>query len=402
MKKLNFILSFLIITTMVMAQQNLREGYVITLQGDTLQGVIDFRTPAMNTKRCVFRQNGATEFTTFLPGEIDSYRFTNNGIYYVSMNISKEKDKREMVFAEYILRGNMNLYQIGADEMLLVNEDGNEAAFSLEEAKNAKDVNDLRNEIGDAWLMLSKSEKASNIIWKRDKNRDNTKKAVMTYIDDVCTDGFCEVFEYQSVVTPKEDRVIHPWVKVGYKATQYKFWNDKTLSGYAPQVSAGVDFHCDRLFKGLMFNIGITYEPGKAKGEKGEGEAYYEEVRKCEMMPLEVEFNQLNLMFGPGYQFRTGTLKTRVKCGGIYRPFFHKMNLMYDRYYHPRTQNVKWQIDTTYGLYAGVGLEYPLKKLSLIWDLEYIYNYNKWTTLKDSEKHVIHQNALCLSFGVKL
>lgn len=43
------------------AQQNLRDGYVITLKGDTLYGVIDFRTSAMNTKRCVFRENGATE-----------------------------------------------------------------------------------------------------------------------------------------------------------------------------------------------------------------------------------------------------------------------------------------------------------------------------------------------------
>ena len=84
MKKIILFAIMAIISVVAMAQQNLRDGYVITLQGDTLQGVIDFRTASMNTKRCVFKQNGATEFKTYLPGEIDGYRFINNGIYYVS------------------------------------------------------------------------------------------------------------------------------------------------------------------------------------------------------------------------------------------------------------------------------------------------------------------------------
>lgn len=217
MKKLSIILSFLFVTTLAFAQQNLRDGYVITLEGDTLYGMIDFRTSAMNAKRCVFKQNGATEFKTYLPGEIDSYRFLHNGIYYVSKNVLKEDNTREMVFAEYVIRGNMNLYQIGSDDMLLVDEDGNEAAFSVTKARSATSLDDLREEMGDVWKMLSKSEKAGNMLMTLNKTRDNTKRTVMTYIDDVCVDGHCEVFEYRVKNTPVEDRVVHPWVKVGLR-----------------------------------------------------------------------------------------------------------------------------------------------------------------------------------------
>ncbi len=407
MKKYLITLVLAVCAAVAFAQQNLRDGYVITLEGDTLRGVIDFRTSAMNTKRCVFKQDGATEFKTYLPGEIDGYRFTNNGVYYITKNVMNDNGTREMVFAEYILRGNMSLYQVGADEMLLVDEDGNEASFSLDKAKNATNADELRAEIGDAWRMLGKSEKASNMIWKLTKTRDNTKKAVMTYIDDFCTDGYCEVFEYQNDVVPKEDRVMHPWVKLGFKATQYKFWNGATIMGYAPFVSAGADFHLNRVFKGLMVNVGFSFEPGKASRDVCELASDAEWIRKNGGKPLDVDYKQLDVMLGPGYQFPINRMKMRVKCGGIFRLASHDFSYSNGVYnsgteqYNIRAEKTDWRFDAQYGLYAGAGVEYPLKKFSLICDLDYIYDYNKWSKFGLPERTVVNQHGVCLSLGVK-
>ncbi len=416
MKKLSIILSFLLVATMAMAQQNLREGYVITLQGDTLRGMIDFRTSAMNTKRCVFKRDGETEFKTYLPGEIDSYRFTNNGIYYVSKNVKNDAGSREMVFAEYILRGNMSLYQIGEDEMLIVDEDGNEATFSLDKAKNALNADELRAEIGDAWRMLGKSEKAADMILRLSKNRDNTKKAVMTYIDDVCTDGHCEVFEYQNLTTPKEDRMIHPWVKVGGKITQYKLWNGSSLSGFAPQVSAGVDFHFNRITKGLMFSAGLSYEPGKASRDANQFFQGEPSVALNGSHDVEVKHNQLDITVGPGYQFQTGPLKTGIRCGYIFRLAARKFNYT-TASYHYRGAGYENKIEMTnnelqfesgrqHGFYAGVGVEYPMKSFSIVCNLDYIYDNNGGPSVFDgkTKKNItqdVTQNAVCLSVGVK-
>lgn len=413
MKKLILFVIMAVSATMAMAQQNLRDGYVITLQGDTLHGVIDYRTSTMNTKRCVFKENGATEFKTYLPGEIDSYRFTNNGIFYVSRPITNADGTREIVFAEYVLHGNMNLYQIGNDEMLLEDEDGNLATFSLEKAREATTPRELRDELHGVLAILNKSGNATEILLNKTKNRDNTKKAVMAYVDDVCTDGFCEPFEYKSKSTPKEDRIFHPWVKAGLKYTNYKFWDKKTISGLSPQVSVGVDLHGNRLLKGLMATIGATFEPASAKNDLNKLFQGEPGVKLNGREALDVDFKQLDIIFGPGYQFQTGKMKTHVKVGAIYRPFSRNFNYTEAIYYYRGSEyddNItihdrKLKFDTRYGLFAGIGVEYPLKKCAIVCDLEYFYDSNSGPLDLDENNHRVtsnlNQHGVCLSVGVK-
>ena len=413
MKKLSIILSFLFVATLAFAQQNLRDGYVITLEGDTLHGVIDFRTSAMNAKRCVFKQEGESEFKTYLPGEIDGYRFTSNGIYYVSRNVTNEAGTREMVFAEYVLRGSMSLYQIGEDEMVIVDEDGKEASFSLEKARNATTVLEMGNALRDVMALFNKSDKASQMLWRSSKNRSNTKKAVMTYVDDVCMDGTCEAFEYKSKNTPKEDKIVRPWVKAGMKVTSYKFWDDRSLTGCSPRISAGADFHINRLLRGLMVNVGVSFEPGRAstdasKNYQGEPSSqfngYYVES---------VTFNQFDIFLGPGYQFQTGPVKTHVKAGYIFRPGSRSLTFTEDAYYfrgheydsHVTKHSNDLKFDSPFGLYGGVGVEYPLKSFSLTCDLEYIYGDNSGQLKRAAGQTIIvqeiKQHGVCLSVGVK-
>ena len=163
------VLLFLIPSLQVCAQSNIREGYIITLQGDTLHGEIDFRTSAMNMKRCVFRKKGETSFKTYLPEEISGYRFTSNGIYYVSKEVETENEGKKVLFVEYVLHGNMNLYQLGSDDMLLEDEDGNLAKFSVVKAQRSTDKKEIRNEMKDVLIMLNKSINATNILLEKDK-----------------------------------------------------------------------------------------------------------------------------------------------------------------------------------------------------------------------------------------
>lgn len=403
-KCLALILLLVLPACSLLAQNNMREGYVITLQGDTLNGEIDFRTSAMNSAQCVFLKDGSSTYTTYLPGEIKGYRFRNNGIYYVSKEIDTQDNGKELVFAEYVIRGNMNLYQVGEEEMVLEDEEGNQARFSPQRAQRATKVKDRQAEMKDALGMLTKSTNATNIIWTNEKNRENTKQAVIAYIDEVCADGYCEVFEYASKTTPKEDRTIHPWVKAGYKMTLYKFWNDETIMGFGPQISAGLDFHLDRTLRGLMITAAAAFEIGSASQQVDEVE--YKSGGK----PSEVDFKQLDVMLGPGYQFKTGSLMTHVKCGVIYRLISGDFNCVNSYYSYigegkrnVRDEDTLWEFDTQIGLYAGAGVEYPLKKCALICDLDYIYDYNKWSTIQTStpDRTVVHQHGLCLSLGVK-
>lgn len=409
------VLLFLIPSLQVCAQSNIREGYIITLQGDTLHGEIDFRTSAMNMKRCVFRKKGETSFKTYLPEEISGYRFTSNGIYYVSKEVETENEGKKVLFVEYVLHGNMNLYQLGSDDMLLEDEDGNLAKFSVVKAQRSTDKKEIRNEMKDVLIMLNKSINATNILLEKDKSRENTKAAVKAYVDEVCPDGFCEAFEYKNKKTPKEDRTLHYWVKAGLKNTTYKFWNDETVSGVSPQFSVGLDFHLNRLFKGLMVNVGIVFELGKATQDlpdvykDNKTHSYLHFLEK----PSNIDFQQLDVMLGPGYQFKMGSLMLHAKGGVIYRLASHKFHFTNSRYSYDTDikgfkknkikadEDITYDFDTQFGLYAGLGIEYPLKNFSIICDLDYIYDYNRWDVSGIEERTVLKQNGICLSAGVK-
>ena len=131
--------------------------------------------------------------------------------------------------------------------------------------------------------------------------------------------------------------------------------------------------------------------------------------------PSELSFNQFDVMLGPGYQFSTGPFKTRVRCGGIYRVAsknFDYTNAIYyyrgGEYNNISERSETWRFNAQFGLYAGAGLEYPLRKCSLICDVDYIYDYNRWTALtgpdlmvSDSDETTIKQHGFCLSLGVK-
>lgn len=395
----------------LIAQNNLREGYVITLQGDTLRGDLDFRTAAMNSKQCVFRQNGTSSFVTYQPGEIQGYRYLNNGIYYVSKQFTNHNDSTMMVFAEFIIRGNLNLYQVGEDEMVIEDEEGNLASYSWIRAQRAVKMKERQNEMKGVLGMITKSQKATNILWGRQKSRENTKEAVMTYIDDVCVDGRCEVFEYKEKNTPKEDRMLHPWIKAGFKVTSFQFWNDDNMTSYAPQFSAGLDFHLNRIFNGFYASVGASYENVSVSRDKNE-------LFKGEPGPKlngkkisSIDFSQFDLTFGPGYQFKAGPVMAHAKLGGILRLASSDFNFVETVYYYRGNQyenmtdrdKVTYNYDVQFGLYAGCGIEYPLKKCAIICDLEYIYDNNRWTKSMDfdEEKTILKQHGICLSAGVK-
>jgi len=95
--------------TATLAQGNFKRGFIITNEGDTVSGWIDFRTDARNMQVCNFRETEMGATRTFFPGQIFGYRFYEEGKFYVSREIVIN-DVPRTVFLEFILQGNMNLF----------------------------------------------------------------------------------------------------------------------------------------------------------------------------------------------------------------------------------------------------------------------------------------------------
>ena len=64
------------LTMRAMNPMNPVKSYIITLTGDSINGMLDFRTPAMNARQCHFKADGQSSFTTYTPAEIAGYGTT--------------------------------------------------------------------------------------------------------------------------------------------------------------------------------------------------------------------------------------------------------------------------------------------------------------------------------------
>ena len=99
---------FSCLCTYSMAQRDFRKGYIITNEGDTVAGVIDYRGDVRNSKVCAFKKSGTDNVVEYLPTDIAAYRFTDSK-YYVSKNLGTT-DLPQQVFLEYLVNGLAKIY----------------------------------------------------------------------------------------------------------------------------------------------------------------------------------------------------------------------------------------------------------------------------------------------------
>jgi hypothetical protein len=109
MRKIILFVLLAISVVITKAQTNPQIGYVITNTGDTIRGIIDFRTNEKLSRQCDFWTNGGDVKTTYKPGDIEGFRFDHNGKYFVSRRLNVTGDP-ELYFAEFMVHGKMNLY----------------------------------------------------------------------------------------------------------------------------------------------------------------------------------------------------------------------------------------------------------------------------------------------------
>lgn len=374
--------------TALLAQTNLREGIVITLQGDTLHGSIEYRTERINAERCVFLPDGSNEYTTYLPGEIQGYRYLDNGIYYVTRRIPVRdiymNEVPKLQFVQYVMRGKMSLLYAESEKIqILETDDGKSASFREFDSDRQHTAKERGEQLRAVSELLQPSYKAASMLWSKDNSLKNTKQVVATYNDDVCHDGVCEVFEYKNKKTPKADHSVQFVVKVGVNVgkliTNYAA-PSKDLGQFTnPSLTVGADFSMERLHKGFFIQTALGYSYLKASGENIE-KTYY---GRRKTHGYETTANMITLQLGLAYQFQIGDFKPFVRAGYDLQGLFGDQ--IADDIYTPGPEKSHFSLATTVksdhnydlgpaGYYAGIGLEYPLKTGALVFDCSFVSN----------------------------
>lgn len=92
----NFSISF--------AQSDFRKGFIVTSEGDTLSGLIDYRGDLLMGNQCTFRMSDEEEARVYAPGELREYYF-DGGKHYISKKV--ERGER---FLQILFKGAVDLY----------------------------------------------------------------------------------------------------------------------------------------------------------------------------------------------------------------------------------------------------------------------------------------------------
>jgi len=90
------------------AQTNYLPGFIVTLEGDSITGLVDSRGEIRNSRVCSYKTDMESEPVKYQPGEIKAYGFVD-GKYYVSKDIVLNQDSTT-VFLEYLINGIVDVY----------------------------------------------------------------------------------------------------------------------------------------------------------------------------------------------------------------------------------------------------------------------------------------------------
>ena len=366
MKKMILLGLLTLFATATIAQTNPQPGYIITNNGDTVRGNIDFRTNESLSKQCVFWASGGNVSTTYKPGDIEGFRFDNNGKYFVTRRLSLFGDP-QLYFAEFMVQGKMNLYCVAYDRdeyFFFEREDGemaqltNRAFLSSSTLQDEKDkLEEKKEQYGKVKILLQDSWKAAAEMTGSDMTRKQLVKVVRDYHNDVCTDGSsCVVYEYNEK-TDRSKTHFKAFAGFAYYASERTVNQDlpdESYHGGAFEFGIGVETEIDRVMKGGSMEIGISYTP-KTKFE-------HDVVVRGGVEPSHTvyERSRVTATIGIVKRFGKGRIQPLVRGGGYY--VLHLGNKEYRYYTSKKIVDLEWENTAFFGVYLGAGVQMPVGK----------------------------------------
>lgn len=368
------------------AQVNPKEGYVITNEGDTVRGTINYLKDEENAKACQFRKAGESTYKKLSPSDISGYRLADEGIYYVS-RVLKTDNVEQRLFAEFLVQGGVSLYRYSyngetyfgfadtAGKEAIVREDKlNEDLSSYEEKLEAR-----RGQVQQVGSVMSKDPTVAGRLWKMDLTSNALLKMVKRYDERYCTsDGDCVVFKSDT----KKSRSVIPHIYVGAAASYAWFRSgsqtfqtlpvtsspEAKYSGFVPTVMVGADMTYPRQSQHLMTQVEISFTPYSIKADE-QLVADKESRMKC---------SELALRLGVGYVFSQKGSVSPFLVGGF--SVRHQMSIKEEnraRVVKKTTGDIPFLYDKDYksitylGIYASAGVNIGHLRLAATYDLPF-------------------------------
>ena len=372
MKKIILFALLAVSATMVMAQINPKSGIIITNSGDTIRGIIDFRTNETLSRECEFWAEGESKGKTYEPGDIEGFRFDGNGKYFVTRKLNVD-GKPRLYFAEFMVKGKMNLYCVadnGDEYFFFEREDGEMAKLTSRAFRTTSTLQEVQDKMlekkeqyGKVKYLLRDSWTAINDMSQTSLSQTNISRAglvnvVRDYHKDVCTDGStCMVYEYDEK-SDKEKYYFKFFTGFAYYSREkscLEYLPSKSYTGCAFDFGIGFELNIERTLKGGSVELGLSYSPKNS--------FEHDVVVSKGQEPSQTRYEKKSstvISLGLVKSFGNGKILPLVRGGAIG---------VYDRgnrevwYYKSRKKlDFSWGNTWYYGGYLGVGAQMAVDK----------------------------------------
>lgn len=363
-----FVLLFSFLTTLN-AQNNYKEGYIITNQKDTIRGLINLRTNKINSKGCQFKETPNDADKIYSPGEIAGYRFEKEGRYYITKDIEIDSVSSK-VFVEYLLQGKMNLYfySDNLDYYFFEDEQGKIAYMT-------KQLDDKTTDIGDGkyrgimFYLFKDCFPVAEQAYKTPFNRRAIVKLTKEYHEEMCTDGEkCIEFEAK-----REGKFINAKYSVyaGLGLQTYSFYDDRLstvnpLKYVSPAIGGQVNFYFPQSSESFSLLLDASVSSLKADGESSSTSA----SGAVSSTVYNFEALAFTGRLGAKYTYPKGTFRPTAEGGLSFSSLFNKSST----YSHKRPmqlvpidrENFILPQTSLPGFYGAIGLDFQIKESQFI------------------------------------
>lgn len=389
--------------SMIYAQLNPKQGYIITNQNDTIYGTIDYLSDTKCAYNCRFMPAGETEYKVYKPGEITAYRFSNNGVFYITKTFKVENEQKTF-FAEYLVKGGVSLfhhkendidYYYFVDEkgkIAITKYDGSDLTPTYENLAYQSRVNKKRAALGKVTPIFAQSPKALHDLWTKDLNPENLTQITIDYDMEYCTSaGDCVQYRYNEEASRSIYLKLRLQAGIGYGRNYMegstRSANDVALNSFVPQIGIGLDLLAPRSSKHWSLQTLLLISKWNMSGD------YYARVFDKKTTHISVNYWDFCTQIGPAYSFKPESKYSPVLRGGfaLDLPFAEKKS------------NVGWlclddnqneSVTLGVGFFVGAGVDISIQKHLLRLSADY-----QWTRAINDGVNI---SSLMINAGIRL
>lgn len=355
-----FALALLFLCLSARAQEDFREGYIITLEHDTVAGFVNYRGGNTNSKASEFKKSLSDPVKVFKPSDIKGYGFVNDK-FYQSIT-SKESDEEGAIFVEVLVKGVVSLYK---DHAVLYVSKGDTTIHELsitKEIQHIKDKTGIRKSsrhIGILAYMMQDCEKVQQKI----KKASVSEKFLTELVEEYNT---CISAPY---ISYKENK---PWLKFKFGAAAVYRMSQPTFStegagfdylkegefeGHDVAAGALIEMYSPRINERLAFQVGALYSNATYTShteKKGFYATYRNDITfsiKELYIPFGVQYKIFETAYAPYINIgMSSTLHLQSKYLRVYE--YKENELVYSR----ESRNFPFS-ESRLGFWAGLGVE---------------------------------------------